>query len=256
VAGYLIESYLAAKKYPAAVDAARAAMADHPADLRLARLQAQALRHTGKTELGLTQLENAARAHQDDPFSYVVLAQAYQDADRGGQAVKVLQEGQAKFPSDNAIAFELGAVYDKQKRFADAEGAFRQVLAREPDNAAALNYLGYMLAERGERLDESVNYLKKAVQMEPDNGSYLDSLGWAYFKSDRLDLAEQNLHRAADQLKGNSVVQDHYGDLLFKLGRYDEAIAAWNRALTGDGDSVERGDIDKKIRSAKQKTKK
>src|SRR6185369_3191302 len=106
------------------------------------------------------------------------------------------------------------------KKFSDAEAAFRQVLAREPDNAAALNYLGYMLAERGERLDESVGYLKKALQIEPENGSYLDSLGWAYFKSDRLDLAEQNLRRAADQLKMNSVVQDHYGDVLFKLARF------------------------------------
>ena len=54
-------------------------------------------------------------------------------------------------------------MFDKQKKFADAEAAFRQVLARDPENAAALNYLGYMLAERGERLDESVDYLKKAL---------------------------------------------------------------------------------------------
>ena len=91
------------------------------------------------------------------------------------------------------------------------------MLARDPENAAALNYLGYMLAERGERLDESVGYLKKALQIEPENGSYLDSLGWAYFKADKLDLAEDNLKRAADQLKTNSVIQDHYGEVLFKL---------------------------------------
>ena len=115
------------------------------------------------------------------------------------------------------------------------------MLARDPENAAALNYLGYMLAERGERLDESVGYLKKALQIEPENGSYLDSLGWAYFKADKLDLADDNLKRAADQLKTNSVIQDHYGDVLFKLGRYDEAIAAWTRALAGDGDSIDRG---------------
>ena len=127
------------------------------------------------------------------------------------------------------------------------------MLSRDPDNATALNYLGYMLAERGERLDESVDLLKKALQIEPENGSYLDSLGWAYFKSDKLDLAEDNLRRAADQLKTNSVIQDHHGDVLFKLGRVDEAIAAWTRALNGDGDSLNRGDIDKKIRSAKQK---
>ncbi len=98
--------------------------------------------------------------------------------------------------------------------------------------------------------------MKKALQIEPDNGSYLDSLGWAYFKADKLDLAEDNLKRAANQLKTNSVIQEHYGQVLFKLGRYDDAIAAWTRALAGDGDSIDKSDIDKKIRAAKQKINK
>ena len=170
--------------------------------------------------------------------------------------MKLLHDAQAKFPASTSIAFELGAVFDKQKNFADAETAFREVLAREPDNARALNYLGYMLAERGERLDESVGYLKKALEKEPDNGSFLDSLGWAYFKAGKLDLAEDNLRRAAEQLKVNSVIQEHYGQLLFKVGRFEDAIAAWNRALAGDGASIDRADIDKKIRDAKQKLKK
>jgi hypothetical protein len=64
------------------------------------------------------------------------------------------------------------------------------------------------------------------------------------------------LRRAADQLSTNSVIQDHYGDVLFKLGRYEDAVAAWTRALAGDGDSIDRGDIDKKIRAAKKLDKK
>lgn len=253
IAGYLIEANIASKKYGAAVDAAKAALAQHPNDLRLTRLEAQALRHSGKADLGLALLEEAVKHHADDPVAYISLAQAYADADRGARAVDVLQDAQAKFPSDDGIAFELGTVFDKQKKFVEAESAFRQVLARDPDNALALNYLGYMLAERGDRLDESVTYLKKALQIEPENPSYLDSLGWAYFKSDKLDLAETNLRRAADQLKTNSVIQEHFGQVLFKLGRYDEAIAAWTRALAGDGDSIDKADVDKKIRAAKQK---
>ena len=71
--------------------------------------------------------------------------------------------------------------------------------------------------------------------------------------SDKLELAEQNLKRAADQLRTNSIIQDHYGDVLLKLGRYDEAIAAFTRALAGDGDSIDKGEVDKKIRTARQK---
>jgi len=253
VAGYLIEANLAAKKYAAAADLAHAAVAQHPGDLRLIRLEAQALRHSGKPDQAITLLEDAAKAHENDPTAQVALAQIYSDTDRGAEAVAVLRRAQAKFPDDASIAFELGAVFDKMKRFPEAETAFRDLLKKQPDNAAAMNYLGYMLAERGERLDESVGLLKRALELEPDNGSYLDSLGWAYFKEDRLDLAADSLKRAADQQQNNSVIQDHYGEVLFKLGRYQDAIAAWDRALNGDGDSIDRGDIGRKIKAARQK---
>ena len=253
VAGYLAEANIAAKKYGAAVDVTKAALVDSPRDLRLLRLQAQALRHSGKADQGIELVEKALKDHADEPNAYVTLAQVYSEADRGAQAVKVLQDALTRFPEDNLIAFELAAVFEKQKRYADAEQAFRRLLSRDPQNAAALNYLGYMLADRGERLDESVGYLKKALEIEPDNGSYLDSLGWAYFKKDNLDLAEQNLRKAAGQLLSNSVIQEHYGEVLFKLGRYDDAITAWTRALNGDGQDIDRADIDRKIKSAKQK---
>ena len=253
VTSYLIQATLSAKKYAAALELARVARTEHPDDLRLARLQAQALRHVGQPDRAIAVLQEVVRKQADRPQAYVALAQLYSDTNRGAEAVTILEEAQARFPSEISIPFELGAVLDKQKRFADSEAAFRRVLAHDPENAPALNYLGYMLAERGERLDESVDYLKKALQIDPDNGSYLDSLGWAYFKGNKLDLATDPLKRAAEQLKTNSVIQDHYGELLFKLGRYDDAIASWTRALAGDGDSVDRAGIDKKIRSAQQK---
>jgi tetratricopeptide (TPR) repeat protein len=256
IAGYLAEANIAAKKYSAAVDAAKAGLADHPDDLRLMRLEAQALRHSGKGKDGVALLERAVKTHADDPSAYISLAQMYADTDRHADAIKTLQDAEQKFPNDTSIVFELGSQYDRAKRFPDAEATFQQLLNREPDNAAALNYLGYMLAERGERLDESVGYLKKALQIEPENGSYLDSLGWAYYKADKLDLAEDNLKRAADQLRTNSVIQDHYGDVLLKLGRYGDAISAFTRALDGDGGEIDRNEIDKKIKTAKQKLNK
>ena len=142
---------------------------------------------------------------------------------------------------------------DKQKKYAEAEAVFRQLIAREPENAAALNYLGYMLAERGERLDESVGYLKRALEIEPENGSYLDSLGWAYFKADKLDLAHENLRRAADQLQdqlrrpGSLRRRALQARTLRRCDRRLEPRARRRRRLD------RRGDIDRKIRSARQK---
>ena len=250
---YLIQAQLAAKNYSTAADLAHADRATHPGDVRLARMESLALRRAGKIDQGLAILEEIARAQSDDPDAVVALAQGYVDANRTPQAAKILQDAQTKFPGDATIALELGAVLDKQKKYSEAESVLRQLISKDPNNAIALNYLGYMLAERGERLGESVDYLKRALAIDPDNGSYLDSIGWAYFKDGKLDLALDNLKRAADQMMTNSVVQDHYGDLLFKLARYNDAIGAWTRALSGDGDSIDRGDIDKKIRSARQK---
>jgi tetratricopeptide (TPR) repeat protein len=256
IASYLVQANLSAKKYAAAAELARVVRVDRPNDVRLARLHAQALRQNGQPDAAVDVLQQLVAAQADQPVAYVALAQGYQEANRGTDAVKTLEQAGTKFPSEASIPFELGAVLEKQKRYADAETAFRRVLTLDPEYAPALNYLGYMLADRGERLDESVTYLTKALQIEPDNGSYLDSLGWAYYKENKLDLAAENLKRAAEQLRTNSVIQDHYADVLFKLGRYDEAIEAWTRALAGDNDTIDRPGIDRKIRSAQQKLKK
>jgi tetratricopeptide (TPR) repeat protein len=251
--GYLIQAHLAARQFTEAAALAREARVNQPDNLGLARLEAEALRQSGQTDQGVALLEAMVQKRSDDPDAYIALSQIYSDANRGAQAVRLLQEAQAKFPEAGSLTFQLAAVLEKQKKYAESEAVFRQLIARDPQHAPALNYLGYMLADRGEKLDESVGLITRALEIEPDNGSYLDSLGWAYFKIGKLDLAEAHLRRAADQLPTNSVVQDHYGDVLARLGRLDQAIAAWNRALSGDLDSISSADIDRKIRTARQK---
>lgn len=254
VAGFLIQSILLAKRYTQAIDLAKAARAAYPAEtLKFAQLESQALRDSGKVDEGLAVLQDMLKQKSEDPQAHLALAQAYVDVKRGPQAVRVLQDAQSKFPSNPRPAFELGAVFERQRKYADAEAAFREALQRDPEHAPSLNYLGYMLAVRGERLNESVEYIKKALELEPENGSYLDSLGWAYFKDGKLELAEQNLRKASAQLGTNAVVQDHYGDVLFRMGRIQDAIDAWTRALAGDTEDLDKAAVDRKIRSARQK---
>ena len=196
-------------------------------------------------------VEDARIQHADRPIAHVALAGVYSDNDRVDDAVQVLTEAEQRFPDSRLITFQLGAVFERVRRYTEAEQAFRRVLDRNPEDAPALNYLGYMLAELGERLDESVLLIQRALELDPKNGSYLDSLGWAYFKQDRLELAESPLREASDQLQSNSVVQDHMGDLLFRLERYEEAISAWDRALAGDGDGLDLSTVEAKIRDAR-----
>ena len=104
-----------------------------------------------------------------------------------------------------------------------------------------------MLAERGQRLDEAVDLVQRALKLEPGNPSFLDSLGWAYYQQGKLDLADPPLTEAAAKMPNNSVIQDHLGDLRFKQRRFADAAAAWERSLTGDGESIDRAAIQKKI---------
>jgi len=124
-------------------------------------------------------------------------------------------------------------------------------ITRDPLSAPALNSLGYTLAERGLRLPEAVGFIERALKVDPDNPSYLDSLGWALFKQGKGAEAEQQLHKAAQALPEQSVIQDHYGDVLVKNGKVAEAIGAWERALSGDGEDIDRAVIQKKIKDAK-----
>lgn len=249
-------AYLGLKQYDKAIEQLQRARAAAPGDIRLAQLAAQAFRENGQLDRGVDLLEDLLSKNDRQPAAYLVLADLYVGAGRIPQALGVLDRAAAKLPGDTSVAFELGAALERAKQFEEAERVFKRVIASDPNHAQALNYLGYILADRGERLQESVGYIKRALEIDPNNPAYLDSLGWAYFKLNQFQLAEPQLRRAAADLATNSVIQDHLGDTLFKLGRLDEAISAWQRALAGDGDSIDRPALERKIRSARDKTRK
>ena len=249
----LVQVYLDAGRLDEAGDLVRQARQARPGNVVLLRLEAQTLSARGAVGDAVAMLERALAQYEDQPVVHIALADMYSRQDRVDDAVRVLQAAEARFPDSTTVVFQLGAVFERGQRYGEAEGAFRRVLERDPENAATLNYLGYMLAERGERFDESVDLIQRALELDPRNGSYLDSLGWAYFRQNRLDLAEPLLRQAGDQLQRNSVVQDHLGDLLFRLERFAEAISAWERALNGDGNGVDRGMIESKLREGRSR---
>jgi tetratricopeptide (TPR) repeat protein len=135
--------------------------------------------------------------------------------------------------------------------FDGAEEAFRAVIAAQPGNASALNYLGYMLAERGAKLDEAVELITRALAIDRDNPSFLDSLGWAYVMQAKLESARDPLQRAAAALPKTSVIQDHLAELYFRLKQYPEAVAAWDKALDGDRAGIDVAVITQKRDRAK-----
>jgi len=247
---YLVQALVSAKQYDRALALARAERATDHADARLARLEADALRGLGRLDEGAAVLKALADAAPRDVAATQTLAEYYASARRYADAAALLKSAQARFPDDLNVLFQYGAMLERQAQYVDAERVFRQIIAKDPEHAPALNYLGYTLVERGNRLDEGVGLIKRAVAIDPYNGAYLDSLGWAFVKLNQLDLAEPNLRRAVEQLPRDSAVQDHWGDFLAKKGRYPEAVEAWRRSLTGDGEQIERTQIERKIREA------
>ena len=194
---------------------------------------------------------------------------------REGQAMagmgKALDDAEKLSESNDdkeTVQFMRGAMYERMKRYDAAEAEFRKVIELNPENAGALNYLGYMLADRNTKLEEASRLIKKAVELEPDNGAYLDSLGWVYYRQDRLNDAEGLLVRALDRIGGQDpTVHDHLGDVYFKLGKTHEAIAQWQDSLKEfqgsaptDLDPDEMAKVSKKLEGARtrlaQETKK
>jgi len=230
----IIETLRLNRRPQEALEAADAAVEKYPQDRSLHMLRATLLGERGRLDEATQDLHSLLNETSSDREVYLTIAQVYSQAKRYPEAEAAAQKALAMStqPDDQEYPhFVLGSIYERQKKYDLAEQQFRQVLAANPLNAAACNYLGYMLADRGVRLDESVKYIEKAVELEPNNGAYLDSLGWAYYKMNRYDLARPHLEKAARLISTDPTIQEHLGHLYLQLGREREAEEAWERAL-------------------------
>ena len=113
-----------------------------------------------------------------------------------------------------------------------AEADFRAALAIVPDQPTVLNYLGYSLIERGEKLDEAMDMIERAVAGDPDSGYILDSLAWALYRLGRYDEAVPHMERAVEMAAVDPILNDHLGDVYWAVGRLREARFQWRRALS------------------------
>jgi tetratricopeptide (TPR) repeat protein len=188
----------------------------------------------GKGDESVQLAKSVLKGGPDDRDSYIMLSQIYMRLKRWKESEDAIAQAEklATRPEEKEyIRFLQGSIYERQKKYDAAEQAFRQVLQQNPSNSMALNYLGYMLADRNSHLEEALTLIKKALDLDPQNSAYLDSLGWAYFRLGNYDQAEENLRRAADKTPNDPTVQDHLGELYARTNRFKLAAAHWERAL-------------------------
>jgi tetratricopeptide (TPR) repeat protein len=174
-------------------------------------------------------------------------AEAYIQADQYDQAIGVVKDALRSKPDEVELQFELAAVMDRAGDKPAAEKTFLAILDKHPDNSGTMNYLGYMWAEQGVHLDQAAELLNKAVGIEPGNGAYLDSLGWAYFRQGKLELAEKYLNDAARILPRDATVHEHLGDVIAKRGDATRALSLYRAALTLDPESKDEAKLRSKI---------
>jgi len=230
----IIDTLRLSRQLPKALEEADAAIQKFPQERPLHILRAYLLGEQGRPDEAVKELQRFLSNTPADRDIYLSIAQVYSQAKRYAEAEEAIRKALALMPKpeDQEYAlFLLGSVYERQKKYDLAEEQFKKVLAVDPLNASAANYLGYMLADRGVRLEESVKYIKKALELEPKNGAYLDSLGWAYFKMKRYDLAEPHLEEAARRISNDPTIHEHLGHLYLRMGKKTQAREAWERAL-------------------------
>lgn len=224
----------------------------------------EALRHLERVPAGTRERADALRLRaavaldRDDPDAAVrllgearaagvsrpelisTLAVALRRAGRIAEARSELTMAVAEWPREVPLRFLLALMVHEMDGEDGALPFMQQVLDIEPEHPGALNYIGFTLAERNERLDEAEQMIRRALVTRPDDGSIVDSLGWVLFRQGRLQDALEQLDRAASLSPDEAEIHYHRGEVLRALGRRDEAIAAYATAIEKASDPEER----------------
>lgn len=230
----LADTYRLARDMPRALEESRKGMEMFPQDRGLLVTHALMLGENGQTDEAAGLLRGLLTKAGEDRDLYISIAQVYERGKRFDDAEHAarMAEKLASSPSENeGVWFLLGAIFERQKKFDLAEAQFKKVLQVNPQNAQVLNYFGYMLADQGTRLEEAEGLIRRALAEEPFNGAYLDSLGWALFKQNKLAEAEAYLRKAIERNRHDPTIHDHLGDVLARSGHATQAAAEWEKAL-------------------------
>lgn len=213
----------------------------------LATRRAEILLRAGREAEGRKSLNDLAAS--SDNSTILAAAQSFQRVDRYPDSIPILQRLVSRQPESAIGHYLLGAAFERTGKRAEAVAELRRVLQIDPDFHAALNYLGYTLAESKENLDEALSLVQRAVALEPDNGAYVDSLGWTYYQLGRNEQARGYLERAARLEPADATLQEHLGDVYVALGQNDRAREAYQRALDLGNDNTAAAKVRQKLDS-------
>lgn len=204
--------------------------------------QAMALFKAGRTNAAIDILQKNRAAFTNDPAALFFIALAYQQADLHAQALDVFRALETLGLAQNKPAefltsefyFSFGASCERAGLFDEAVGRLLAAIERNPRNAEALNYVAYMWAEKGIRLEEALKYVRRALELDPECGAFLDTLAWVQHRQGDHGRALESIQAAIAFLPGDPTLLDHLGDIHFALGDAEAAADAWRDSLAAD----------------------
>ncbi len=202
------------------------------------RLRARVLDSEGRYEEADRILEELISSDPGENENYIELCQLRLGREDYAGAAAALDASEAGAGGSDDVTFLRGVVQERGSDFAAARATFSSIIEGDPLNHLALNYLGYMLADRGVELETALGYIRRAIELQPYSGSYLDSLGWAHFKLGELEPAERYLTAAVRTQYMSAEVREHLGYLYLALERPAEALAEFRAAMANDLASV------------------
>ncbi len=260
----MIALYRETGKRNEALQAVKMARVRFPDDYGFLRTEAMVLVELGRVDEGVGLIRSligkqdpkAPTIMYDDFSNYLFISILYSEAKRGKDAISAANEAIAvsQDPDRKQIALlTLATAQNVSNDFAAAESTLRGILKQTPKNPIALNNLGYFLVERGEKLEEALKFIQDALEIDPGNPSFLDSLGWAYFKLGKIDLAEGSLTKAIKSDPASATAHHHLGDVYEKQGKMELARQAWQRALVLAVDADEVAQLKAKLATKKSK---
>ena len=191
-------------------------------------------------------VESYNQSLRHDPVNVVVLfylAQAELERENLDGAMSAISKAVHLNPEEKAFYIFQGLVYDRMGDFENAVSTYEAGIAVQPsDNSAQatlLNNYSYLLSEHEKDLEKALDMAKDAVQSDPENSSFLDTIGWVYFKLGNLEEAFENIKKAVDKDPQNAEILDHFGDVYHKMGEINMAKEFWRKALGYDKDNKE-----------------
>jgi tetratricopeptide (TPR) repeat protein len=215
------------------------------------------------TTQGTHLLQGLLNGTETDQEIYLDIAQVqargkkYAEAEESAAKAEQLAHGSEE---QQAAWTMLGGIYQNEKKYDEAERQFQKVLDSNPNNAEVLNNFGYMLADRGVRLEEATSMIQHALKEQPSNAAYLDSLGWAYYKQNKLTEAEEYLRKAVDREGRDPTILSHLANVYLKLGQNEQAaalfersLAEWQKALPADYEADKANEVEAQLKNLKHR---